>query len=392
MNNSFRDFLDDVKDRLFPDESATVLEPESPPNWKRLGWKTGWIVEEGHTGLQWWVTDEGQWDPLAEPFGQSKRQRNQAFSRWYKSLLDEYRRILGVPLKLESVRWRQMDMAAFEGRPLIEEEEDWWCVGFEGTRGGRWDLILSERFIQLFEEDTNRSPEPDPPWTFLELWQRIDPRGKRQLLGCIGTDTGLLNHLSALVIAGVFELDSVRKLMQRQPTEEFETVLNERRENLRGLSDEQKRQTVDQWKSDAINHLTERVGEWLMGEKLDGSEWSELRAEWKGYRENLLEGTFGDQAWVSLWRNLEDRDFERLVPRLKREELSLSFVGVVSDVKPLFETVFPDRRIELIFGNPPASSNRIEVLRARESVYGQLRSVLSSSDHDLVGEFQLGED
>ncbi|MFB6345535.1 MAG: hypothetical protein ABEK50_07170, partial [bacterium] len=208
MNDSFRSFLNDVKERLFSEEDAVVLEPESPPNWTRLGWKTGWITEEAHTGLQWWLTEEHEWESLSAAFGQSRRQKNQSFSRWYSSLLDEYRRELGVPLKLDTVRWRQMDLEAFKGRPLIEEQ-DWWVVEIEGTRTGSWYVILSERFIAQFEEDVEDSPEPDPPWTFLELWDTIDSSQKQDVLNCIGTKTGLLNHLASLVLAGSLDLETL---------------------------------------------------------------------------------------------------------------------------------------------------------------------------------------
>lgn len=388
MNSSFRSFLSDVKERLFPDEPATVLEPESPPRWQRLGWKTGWIVEEAHTGLQWWVTDEHEWDDRSAAFGQTRRQKNQAFSRWYGSVLEDYRGELGVPLKLETVRWRQMDLGAFDGRPLIEEE-DWWSVEFEAT-GGSWHLIFSERFVHVFEESESSS-EPDPPWTFLELWERLAARRRRELLGAAGTDAGVLNHLAGLVLAGGLDAETLFNLLARQPAEDLREIIENRRETLGDLSEGHERQTLDRWRQDAVTFLTHRVGKWLLAGTLSGERWEPLRGEWVRYRENVLEGSFDDDTWVGLWKNFDKRDIERLVPRLNRETLSLSLVGIGSDVREFFREALPERQLQLLFEDPPASSERRDVLEAREAIHTQLREVLETLDYDLVGEFRPGE-
>lgn len=120
----FRTFLSTVEKKLFPDSETEVLSPESPPNRTRLGWKAGYILEEGHTGLQWWLTEDVHWDSLTAPFGSGSRQKKQSFTRWYGRLLDDLAGEVGVPLNLESLKHRRMDLAAFEGRPVIEEE-DW---------------------------------------------------------------------------------------------------------------------------------------------------------------------------------------------------------------------------------------------------------------------------
>lgn len=387
-DETFRDFLGDVKNRLFSGESATVLDPESPPNWERLGWKTGWIVEESHTGLQWWLTEEREWETLSDPFGRSKRQKNQAFSRWYGSLLETYRSRLGVPLKLETVRWRQMDLAAFEGRPLIQEE-DWWSIGFEGAGGAEWALIVSERFIRVFEESED-SPEPEPPWTFLELWKQLDRGKKRELLECAGTDHGLLNHLSALVLSGSLELESLLEAMHRQPTEELRNVHRQRRKKLDDLTTGQERQTLNQWKTDALKFLTRQVGEWLKEGELSGSSWSEFRNDWIEYREDVLEGTFDDGAWIELWKNFHDRDLERIVPRLRRETLAISLQGLGSDLRSVFEEALPERQVTMIFDEARSTDDRMAVLKARESTYNQLRETIEKINYELKGKLQLG--
>jgi hypothetical protein len=379
-----------VAEKLFPDDDVEILSPESPPDWRKLGWKAGYIVQDAHTGLQWWLTEEGNWGELSDPFGQSSRVRKQTFARWYGGLLNDLARELGVPLKLESLRFRKMDLTAFEGRPLIEDE-DWWSVRIGSDSIGCWTLIVSERFLRVFEQDVESSPEPDPPWTFLELWEQLDDRRRRDLLQKIGTDEGLLNHLGSLVVAGVLDYETIANRMARQPREEFERVVDRRREELQGTGTGRRDQTLDRWRDDAVTHLTRRVGEWLESDELPEERWTGRVREWSKYRREVLEETFGGSSWVTLWESLSPTDRKQLLPRLNLSRLGTSLQGLSrADREELLER-FPDNLAEKL-RKGSFSGGRREVLEAREELYEQGKTVIQSMDYELEGRWSPGQE
>lgn len=383
VEKRFRAFLADVAEKLFPDVDVEILSPESPPDWRKLGWKVGYILEEAHTGLQWWVTEEQGWDDLAGPFGENARLRKQSFTRWYADLLDDWSGQLGVPLNLESLRFRKMDLTAFEGRPLMEEE-DWWSIRIGSDEAGFWTLIVSERFLRVFEEDVDSSPEPEPPWTFPELWDQLSDRARRDLLQTIGTDEGLLNHLGSLVVSGNLEYEVVARLMARQPQEKFERVVDERRNQLEGTGSGRRQQTLDRWRDDAITHLTRRVGEWLETEELPAERWKRRTREWDNYRLEVLEETFGEESWMTLWENLAPSDLNQILPRLDVSVLGRSLQKLSRPDRSDILSQFPQAIVEKL-REPSRELNHREVLEAREKLYEKGRGVVESMDYELEG-------
>jgi hypothetical protein len=383
VEKRFRSFLESVAQKLFPEEDVEILSPESPPDWRKLGWKVGYIIEEGHTGLQWWVTKETDWDELAGVFGANTRLRKQSFARWYGELLDEWAGDLGVPLNLESLKFRKMDMTAFEGRPLIEDE-DWWSVRIGSDEAGYWTLLFTERFLCVFEQDVESSPEPDPPWTFLELWQELEDREARDLLQKIGTEEGLLNHLGSLVVAGNLDYEDVAQRMARQPREEFERVVDQRRNQLEGTGSGRRDQTLDRWRDDAITHLTQQVGEWLESGELPEERWKRRGREWDDYRRAMLEETFGEESWIQLWRNLDFTDLKQVLPRLEVSLLGRSLERLSRADRREILKRFPDSVVEKLLDRNPDVDHR-EVLETREELFEQGKSVIESMDYELEG-------
>lgn len=389
-SDRFRTFLSTVEEKLFPDRESEVLSPESPPDWTKLGWKVGYIVEEGHTGLQWWMTEEVHWDSLTESFGTSSRRKKQVFARWYGSLLEELAGDLGVPLNLESLKFRQMDLAAFEGRPLIEEE-DWWIVRVGADDPGYWHLVLSERFLRVFDEDAEAASGPEPPWTFLELWGRLEDRGRRDLLQVIGDDEGLLNHLASLVVSGNLDAERLVGLMARQPREELERIVDRRRGKLDGASAGKRRQTLDRWREDAVDHLTQKLGHWLENEKLPVSRWKQYAGEWSRYRRDVLEETFGDGKWVALFEGLSERDLKQVAPRLDTDRLAISLSTLSRTQRRAVHEALPEALTQKIRNREFSPSDEREVPEVREELFEQGRDVVAAMDYRLDGSWTLGE-
>jgi hypothetical protein len=384
----FNSFLSAVAKKLFPENNPEILAPESPPDWTRLGWKAGWIIEEGHTGLQWWVTEDVAWDPMTEQFGHTKLQKKETFARWYADLLDDFAHRLGKPLSLESLRYREMDLSAFEGRPLIEDE-DWWVVTISTDASGAINLILSERFVRLFDEDVESSPEPEPPWTFLELWDQIGDRQRRDLLQQIGSRENLLNHLASLVVSGNLDLEILYALMPKRPREDLETIVDDRRSQLDSSSERQRQQTLDQWKETANSYLMDTVGDWLKQDELPTSRWKKFSGQWEDYRRSVLEDSFGSDRWRNLWDNLTDRDLKQVLPRIETDLLRRSLKYLDRGFRNKLLDDLPDSLSERLRESSTGKTGRMEALQARQEVFEEGRSLLESMGYDPEGRWSL---
>ncbi|MFB6345534.1 MAG: FliG C-terminal domain-containing protein, partial [bacterium] len=153
----------------------------------------------------------------------------------------------------------------------------------------------------------------------------------------------------------------------------------------------QEDQTLKQWKKDAVKNLTDRVGQWLLDGELSSGEWDAYQEEWSDFRVEVLQETFDSGSWASLWKNLHERDLKRLVPRLNREKLSVSLVQAKTTVRDHFAAALPERQVHMIFDEPPASKKHLDVLKAREEIFSELRETIPSINHDLVGELKLGD-
>lgn len=365
----FRDFLADFQEILHSDPGVRRTEPVSPPGWSKMGWLVGWIAEEGHTGIQFILTEEKTWPVLSRHWGSSRAQKSQVFSDRYASLLKDLGSELGKPVSLKSLKWRKVDLEAFPGRELVENQQ-WWRIDFESRRMGTWHFLFPDRFYGLFE-DKNTTIFPEPPWQFSELWKQLSKKLQRQLLQRLGRDRNNLNHLAGLVASGVLEGGFVRETLARNPSEEFEQALQERQELLQSKSSQSRRRTQNQWKKDANKHLTQQVGTWLEENELAGSPWQLHEQEWKDYRQEQREARYSTTIWKEFWKRLNDDQLKQLVPRLDDALLARASAQLPASLrKEIAEHARPELARQLRDDSPACS--REQVYRAREKLAGDL--------------------
>lgn len=375
----FKSFLRRVREGVHPLESATIVDPESPPDWEGLGWKVGWIVEESYSGLQWWLTGADDWEKLTASLGNNRGQKTQTFLDWYSKVLTDLSSDLGVPLDLETIRWRQVDLTALVDRPRIVEET-WWQVSITDDDLGTWTIILPQRFYHLFEEDETGPDEAQPPWVFPELWEQLKLRQKRRLLELIGPERGLRNHLASLILADELEPAEIRENLPRQPWEELKRTLEERRSILESQESRQKKQTLGSWKHDARLYLAKQVGEWLESGELAGEGWGGFESDWEQFRLDQLSSRFGDPEWAELWGEFTNAELRQLVPRVDPDKLARSAVQLdESQRSRLHEHLSADgrRRLERVVSEQIEDNKK---LKAREQVFEQVKKLAEKRD------------
>lgn len=385
----FKSFLNTVSDKIHPLDKVHISAPESPPDWDRLGWKVGWIIQEAYTGLQWWLAGEDDWEKLTAKLGNSRQQKTQTFINWYTKTLKSLGREKGLPIKLESVRWRRVDLEAIVDRPRIQDET-WWEVSIGEDAFGNWNLILPQRFYHIFEEEeaTERA-KVKPPWDFTELWGKLDRRARRKLLELIGPRRGLRNHLASLIVGGALEAAEVVGQLPDRPTEELQETLGERRQMLEKQSNRQRQQTLNQWTEDARFYLTEKVGEWLEDETLKGPQWKKFSAEWNQFRIKQLKDKFERKQWTDLWENLSTADLKQLVPRLNFDQLGVASVKLPESQRNRICECLSSRKQEEFKKLSGREPDLGKVLKARRDIYKRARELLENQDFELDGEFEL---
>ncbi len=385
----FKSFLNHVSNKIHPINDVHISAPESPPDWSKLGWKEGWIVQESYTGLQWWMTEENDWEKLTAKLGNNRQQKTQTFIDWYTRTLKKIGQNKGLPVKLESIRWRRVDLEAIVDRPRIQDET-WWEIEISDDALGSWFLILPQRFYHIFEEDEETVPaEAKPPWDFPELWNKLQQRGRRKLMEMIGPRRGLRNHLASLVIGGALEAHEIVSELPQRPKEELQKTLRERREMLEKQSNRQRQQTLNQWTKDAKFYLTKKVGEWLEEEELKGTEWKKFATDWKQFRIQQLKEKFNPKKWNSLWTDLSDNDLKQLVPRLNFDQLAFASIKISESQRRRIAGCLSDRKkseFKKLSGRGPDLGR---ILAARKKIYEQAREFLDSQDYEPEGEFQL---
>lgn len=205
----------------------------------------------------------------------------------------------------------------------------------------------------------------------------------------VGDDRGLLNYLASLVVSGNLELERLYNLMHRQPWEDLEVVVDRRRSTLDGASTGKRHQTLDRWREDAVQHLTECLGEWLEEGDLPVTRWKKYKGEWNRYRRDVLEETFGDQPWVGLFQQISERDLKQIGPRLDTGILADSLVGLRPARRETVYETLPEPLVEKLQADHRSSVDRRDVLEGRKNVFEQGRDVVSSMYYPLDGSWSL---
>lgn len=383
----FREFLQSVEKKFFPSGRVRLLDPVSPPRWNRLGWKVGWLVEEANTGLQWWLADENQRRVLRSRLKERELPRVRSFSSWYGALLRRTSRSLGKPLRLDSVRWRKMDLRAVGGRESVQRR-DWWCVKLSQPDGLQLALVLPDAFYRCFEPREAGGDIP-PPWSFPELWEESSPGARRKLLEKIGTTEGLLNHLASLVLANRLPFSELEETLLLHPKNLLREKLQEKRSRLEKSGSAQRSRTLDKWCRQANHRLVHQVGQWLRDGALRGAMWRRAREAWDQYERRKLEDRFGRGAWGDFWRNLSSSDLRQIVPRLAFEALKTSLVDTHADVRDAVRDSLPsERRSEL--EEPAGDVSPLGVYQARQEIFRQGKQLLENMDYTPEGEWELG--
>ncbi|GEM_PF-3888399 len=376
-----RSFLNHMRAKLYPEPEAKVTDPHSPPLWKRLGWKVGWIIEESYTGIQWCLTDEENWEKLTSHLGNNRQQKTQMFVNWYSRTLKKLADNFGVPLRLESIRWRQIDLSAIVNRPRIQDET-WWEISFTDDELGTWYLIIPQRFHHLFEEEETAPAQARPSWHFSELWKKLEDRQCRRLLELIAPHRGLRNHVAALIIGGVLESENVFEHLPATPSGELKTALHKRRRMLDKQTNRQREQTLKQWAKDADFYLTRKLGKWLEEEKLKGEGWQKYRADWKQFRIKQLEKNYGADNWRQFWKQFDDQDLKHIVPRLNFEQLSRAAIKLSEKQRSRIAGELPAQQQEKFKKMSARGPDRELILKARQEIHEQVEEI--ADKHNLL--------
>ena len=373
--------------KLHPRPDSGLTLPTLPPGWEKMGWMVGWIVQEAYTGLQWWVTDEEAWEELTRDLGVDKQQKTQVFIDWYVKKLKKVGREFGVPVRLESVRWRRIDFREITDRPKIKEG-DWWegIIG-EKSKLGSWHLIVPERFYRLFEPETEESV-PQLPWYFDELWEKLASEARRRLLEEMGRDKGQINHLASLIAAGSLKLEEIASNLPRHPRGELEEALAERKEILSSQSERSRRQTQKGWKQDAGKYLIKRVGEMFEEGRLAGEQFKSFASEWRQYKLQLLRRKFGGSRWKKMWDSLDEKQLKQLVPRLDFSSLISASSRLGAHQRGRIATALPDRQSEQFEKSSEGTREPEEIFKARQKIYNQAQDIFEKMNITPPEEWQ----
>ena len=383
----FSNFMKMVTRKLHPRPDSGLVLPESPPRWENLGWMVGWIVQEAYTGLQWWITDEDAWEELTRDLGADKQQKTQVFIDWYVKRLKKVGREFGVPVRLESVRWRRIDFREITDRPKIKEGDWWHGVIGEESKLGAWHLIVPERFYRLFEPETEESA-PQLPWYFDELWEKLSSAARRRLLEELGRERGQINHLASLVAAGALDFEDIVSKLPRNPRAEFEESLAERKELLSTQSASARRQTQKGWKQDAGRYLVKRVGELLQEGRLAGEQFKSFASEWRQYKLQLLRRKFGGSRWKKMWDSLDEKQLKQLVPRLDFSSLISASSRLGAHQRGRIATALPDRQSEQFEKSSEGTREPEEIFKARQKIYNQAQDIFEKMNITPPEEWQ----
>jgi len=362
-------FLAELQEILQLDPGVQRTESVFPPEWSKLGWRVGWVIGENYTEIQFLLTEEEHWPILTESWGTGRTQKQQVFSERYSKLLRNLAAELGKPLSLESLKWRKVDLGAFPGREEIEKQR-WWRIDFESRRMGTWNFIVPDRFYGLFDHEDS-VVLPEPPWEFSELWKTLSDTARRQLLEQLGLRRQHLNHLAGLVACGNLDSEFIGKALARNPGEEFEQALIERKELLQSKSGRAQKRIQNRWKKHANRVLAETTGQLLEDEILSGSLWETRLQEWKDYRQTLREARYGISIWMKFWKQFSDEQLKQMVPRLNDSLLADASVQLPSSFRENLAThARPELARKLREDSP--SISREQVFKAREKLANHL--------------------
>lgn len=384
----FQGFMKMMARKIYPASDFQVSQPQSPPNWQEIGWQVGWIIEESYTGLQWWVTSEEGWEELSAELGSDNQQKTQTFVNWYVKRLKQVGRKYGVPVRLESVRWRRIDFRAIADRPRIVDG-NWWQVTVDGQLEPVWQVLLPGRFLKLFEKEEKPVSQARLPWKFSELWEKLSADCRTRVMQKIGPEIGLLNHLAGLIAAGTLKQEEIFENIQSTPFGELKEILERRRAMLKKQEGKARRQTVDKWKEDAELFLAKRVGDWLEEGSLRGEGWKSCNLEWQKYRLRLLRDKYSTEKWKKMWQSLSDKDLRQLIPRLDFKALSPAFSGLAAHVRASVGQILPDSEKNRFKKASEGSYPPEQIFAAREKIYKQGKNFLKKSDFELDGDWEL---
>ncbi len=377
-----------VSRKIYPDSSLEIEDPLSPPRWQELGWRVGWIIEEGYTGLQWWVTSEEGFEELTGNLGEDNQQKTQMFVNWYVKRLKQLGRKLGVPVRLESVRWRRIDFRAISDRPRLAEK-DWWQVGVSGDLDQSWQVLLPDRFMVLFDEEKEVVKQARLPWKFSKLWEQLSESCRTKLLRKIGTHRGSLNHLAGLIAAGTLKREDVLEYLPANPRSELEELLAGRKEKLVDQNKKVRRQTEKKWKEDAEVFLAKQVGGWLEEGALSGEGWESCSREWEKYRLGLLQKKYSTEKWKKMWQSLSAADIQQLVPRLDFRSLVVSFAGLEAHVRAEISEALPQEKRKQFLRTSEGSHPPENIFGGRQKIYRQGKKILKKSDIEIEGNWEV---
>ncbi|MGM0381160.1 MAG: hypothetical protein ACQEP7_04170 [bacterium] len=373
-STDFSNFTKMVARKLHPRPHAKISSPQSPPRWEDLGWMVGWIVQEGYTGLQWWVTQEEKWEELTQDLGRSKQQKTQVFINWYVKRLKKIGREFGVPVRLESVRWRRIDFREIIDRPKIKEGDWWQVVIGEESKIGSWHLVVPERFYRLFEPELEES-SLQLPWFFDDVWTRLLTAGKRQLLEELSREKGQVNHLASLIAAGSLKMEEIAEFLPRNPRQELENALEERRQLLASKSERSRRQTQQAWKQDAGRYLVKKMGELLEEGRLGGEQFKSFAADWEQYQLDLLRRKYGGSRWKRLWSSLDGEKLKQLIPRLNFQDLISASTRLGARQRGRIAAALPEHKGEQFEKSSEGTRKPEEILTARKKIYNQSKEI-----------------
>ena len=375
-----RSFLANLGEMLQPDYSVRRTQLISPPEWKKLGWRVGWILEERNTGIQFLLTKEEHWPVLSGSWGSNRRQKKQVFSGSYSKILNNLASKQGKPLSLKSSKWRKADLAVFPGRQEIENQR-WWRVDFECPRVGTWNFVVSDRFYGVFDHENSLNP-PEPPWKFSELWKTLADRERLQLLEQLELCRNNLNHLASLVASGVLEFELIQENIARHPAEEFEQALLERQQLLQSKTERARKQTRHRWKKDANKALIQQTGQLLEEGALTGSTWKARQREWQEYREKQRESRFSTSNWKQLWKKFSDEQLKQIVPRLNDSLFADASVQLPSSLREKIAQYARPELAQRLRDHSPEIS-RDQVFEARETLISDLQQWIQRFDLDI---------
>ncbi len=370
----FRQFFHDLQNKLSVSGNSSPPAPHSPPDWQRLDWQVGWVIEEKRTGLHWLFARADQWEKLTSNLGTNRQQKTAVLAGCYEQLLMEFNSALAVSLEVESIRWRRTNFSDLANRSQITRLT-WWQLSFSADTGGQWNYLFPDQFFQLFDDSSSLTSDGLlPPWKFTWFWKQLTTRNKRCLLQLFVSDKGLKNHLVSLVVAGRLPLTDLKINLSDSLFSEFERDISRRQAQLHRLSVSQQQQTAKRWALTAEAQLVDQLGRALETGRLSGPGWQGYQKDWKAYRVQQLELQYDDKSWGELWLEIPEERLQQLLPRFSFHRLALAFSGVDEQFRDKIKQHLSSRCQAELEDLSSSTKDRWKILRARRQLALRLSS------------------